>query len=340
MNIHGLAIAIATLSSSIASGQSLMPVIEAAMGRTTDQQMDQTDAVASIDQVLSSIENPLQTALGLSSRVTHSQRKSEDSNLVQVWKQRREITRSSIGVILNQSLRAKTSWGLALHRRSSEIDQGWSYAANASHWWLGETFRTGYSVRRNDDHVASVEYIDVDASRVITPEDVSGLVHAIDGLWILTPTTVTDLTMGLIQRNDRPDAQFANLGLRQHIRALSGSIHGRLSYFKNVGQIQPVTPIGEVIGRSAEAEWHQRMFGSFVGMVGYRSNLERHWPRSEDLPSKVVGSDYVQMRLMYRHWQEVWTDPSNEIYGFVHWYQNSNGLDAQGFGIGTRLLHF
>ncbi len=321
-----------------ALAQQLRPSLDSAIGRSADQQIEQWNMQTLIEQPLSQRGATLESDLTVSARLGHQFRKSEDSNLVQAWEGRKAITRTSLGAQFTQSYRARTTWSLSIQQRKSQIDKGMSYGAMLSQWWLGDSFKTSLSLRENADVLQSVEYIDIDATRVLTPAEISGRVQSMDLQWIAGPITVFELNAGQIARTDRPDAKFMNIGIRQHIKGFKGTIHSRFSWLDNFGEILPITPIGEVKARALEVEWHQRIFDSYIGMLGYRSSLERHWPRVKGEPSKLLGSDLVQARLIFRNWQDVWTDPANEIYGFGSVYENSTGIRSVTLGVGGKMM--
>lgn len=279
----------------------------------------------------------LGVALDLSASLVRQERLSDDSYTIQVWDDRDLIQQKSLGIAPSVEFDRQWGVGVGYFNRSSEVSKGFSAATNVYGWFLHETLRVGASFRRNSDEVESAEYIDVDVARVITPTEITGDVYAGDVTVLAGEQTIVEGSLGRIFRSDRPRADFANVKVRQHVKPLGGSVHLAASLFENRGDLKPISPLGEVRARTYEAQWHQRLMSHMLVVAAYRYNWEEHKRRAEPRETREIGSDFTSLRVGWRFWQDVWTDPATEVYGMVGDYQNSEDAKATTYGVGVRM---
>lgn len=327
--------AVLAMSALIGSTQAMAADLQVAAGtlESTDSSSKTLSTTYGRDVVRT---DAIKATVDLSASLTEVQRKSEDSYTVQLWQDRHRITQRQIG--LSPSVEFDKKWGLGVgyHRRLSEISSGASGSASLYRWFLNDRLRLGLGFRRNVDFAESVEFIDVDVTRVVTPEEISGKVVTLDGLFLADELTIFEAGVGSVDRSDRPPARFGKFKVRRFIKPIAAAIHAGVTIFDNRGDLEPVTATGEVRARTYDFEWHQRAFGNLLAVAGYRYNWEEHTRRAEPRTTQIVGSDFVWTRIGWRFVDNVWTDPALDVYLMAGDYRNSNKKTARTYGAGIR----
>lgn len=312
--------------------------IDTAASYTHDSQFKRKDISTQYNQNFPlDEEDNLTLSLGATAGYADVELTSSDNSFIQVWDTLTRVDEQTGGLNLGMDFYKDFGLVAAGNRSVSQINASNSWSAGLYVWFLKETIQVSLNHGKNRSTQNSIDTIDRDAFRVVTPETLEGTVDSVSLLVLLTTTTIVDGSATKVTRTDRPDATAYSLGFKQYFESIEGALHGSFGYFENLGEIEPITLQGETTARSGEVKWLQRALDHYVVQMGYRAYFEHEVPRAKNAETNNRASDTVHLRLTYRDYDSVWTHPANEYYVFAGNYKNSDNLAATTWGAGIKL---
>jgi hypothetical protein len=246
-----------------------------------------------------------------------------------------DIQERSGSVSVNQGLAIGSTIGLLAGANDSPLAKGKYGGLRIGQWFLEETLQTVLEFRRTILEQVTLDYVDTDGKRVITPADLEGSNVTLTMTHMTTPSTILRGAYSVTTRSDRPDAWSVSGEIRQFVTPTDSAVHVALTHYENIGEVEAKTTFGSVVSDTIRAEWHQKIAERMTGSLGYRYYLETEDPRAEDARDRRVGTDSIFGSWRWRFSDVAWTADSSEYSIFFNKFRSNAGVD--GMLIGTSI---
>lgn len=247
------------------------------------------------------------------------------------------IEEHSTSVAVNQGVGIGSSIGLLAGSTLSPLSNSRYVGLRLGQWWAEETFQTVVEFRKTKLEQATLDFVDTDGKRVITPNDLEGNNATLTLTHLTTPSTILRGAASNTKRSDRPDAWSGSGEIRQFIDATESAVHLAATHYENIGVVEARTTYGSVVSDTARIEWHQKIMDRSLVSLGYRYYFEIEDPRPTDAKDRQVGTDSIFGTWRWRFTEAAWTADSSEVSLFFNSFRANSGVD--GLLLGSSLSY-